>query len=141
MDNSAFSLEPFHQRVPKPWGYEMIFTPPGLTYTAKVLVIDGGKKISFQYHDQKIETLILFRGNALIWLEDETGEIQKVPMELHKGYTVAVGQKHRVEAIEESWVMEGSLPETGTTVRIEDDYARPDETEDLRQDPRRGWLD
>ena len=139
MNTSEFSLEPFQKKVPKPWGYELIFSPPGLTYTSKVLVIDAGKKISFQYHDQKIETMTLLRGKALIWLEDKAGEIQKVPMEQYKGYTVAVGQKHRVEAIEESWVVEGSLPETGTTIRLEDDYARPNETEDLRQDPNRGW--
>jgi mannose-6-phosphate isomerase-like protein (cupin superfamily) len=139
MNNSDFNLEPFKQKVPKPWGYEVIFTPPGLAYTSKLLVINAGKKISFQYHDQKIETMILFKGKALIWLEDKNAQIQKISMELNKGYTVAVGQKHRLEAIEESWIIEGSLPETGTTFRLEDDYARPNETEDLRQDSNRGW--
>ena len=32
-----------------------------------------------------------------------------------------------------------SVPETGTTFRYQDDYQRPDETENLRQQTNRGW--
>jgi mannose-6-phosphate isomerase len=135
----SFNVEPFQQRIEKPWGYEIIYTPEGLAYTGKILMVKKGKKLSFQYHDQKIETLCLFSGHALVWLEDETGEIQKIPMEPFQGYTVEVGQKHRVEAIEDSFILESSLPETGNTIRVEDDYARPDETESLRQEKDRGW--
>ena len=135
----SFSTLPFAKRVSKPWGYELIYTPEGLAYTGKTLMIEKGKRISFQIHDQKVETLILTSGSALIWLEDGSGQIQKIPMELNKGYTVAVGQKHRVEALADSLIFEASLPETGTTTRIEDDYSRPDEDEALRQDPNRGW--
>ena len=138
-NTSSFTTKPFEQRVEKPWGYEVLFSPEGLAYTSKVLVIKRGKKISFQYHDQKIETLTLFTGEAIVWLENAQGQVEKIPMEPFKGYTVAVGQKHRVEAIQDSFVFESSLPETGTTIRIEDDYSRPDETEQLRTDPTRGW--
>jgi len=36
-------------------------------------------------------------------------------------------------------VLEVSTPEIGTTFRLEDDYARPDETESVREAPGRGW--
>jgi len=134
-----FNLEPFSEKVEKPWGYEIIFTPKDLARTGKLLFVKAGKRLSLQYHDQKEETLCLFSGKALIWLEDSSGQIQKIPMELHKGYTVKPPQKHRIEAMEDSYVVEVSLPEIGTTFRLEDDYARKDETEELRKEENRGW--
>ena len=60
-------------------------------------------------------------------------------MELQKGYTITPPQKHRIEAIEDSSIFEVSSPESGTTFRLEDDSARPDETEDVRSKKNRGW--
>ncbi len=60
-------------------------------------------------------------------------------MEKEKGYTIAVGQRHRLHAIEDSDIMEVSTPEIGNTIRSEDDYNRGDETEEVRKDPNRGW--
>jgi hypothetical protein len=42
---------------------------------------------------------------------------------------VAVWQRHRLCAApdQDATVFESSTPELGTTVRIEDDYSRPDE--------------
>jgi len=134
-----FSTTPFQKKVDKPWGYEIIYTPEGLAYAGKILFVRAGKKLSFQYHDEKIETITLFSGKALIWLEDSSGTIQKVPMEQGKGYTIALQQKHRVEAVEDSFILESSVPESGTTFRVEDEYARPNETEDLRKEDNRGW--
>ena len=61
------------------------------------------------------------------------GELWDIEMELGVGYTVAPGRKHRITAISDSMVLECSTPETGTTIRLEDDYGRPDETEAARQ--------
>jgi hypothetical protein len=51
------------------------------------------------------------------------------------GYHVAVGQRHRLcaPADQDATIFETSTPEVGVTLRLEDDYARPDETEQLRQ--------
>ena len=35
--------------------------------------------------------------------------------------------------------MEVSTPETGTTYRLEDDYQRVNETEEVRSSSNRGW--
>ena len=57
-------------------------------------------------------------------------------METEKGYTVKVGQRHRLHAVTDCSVFEVSLPEIGTTYRLEDDYSRPHETEQVREKDR-----
>jgi mannose-6-phosphate isomerase len=49
------------------------------------------------------------------------------------GYSTQVGQKHRLKAITDCDIIEVSTPEAGTTWRLEDDYARPDETPEQRR--------
>jgi len=134
-----FSTEPFAERIEKPWGFEVLYTPKDLPRTGKILAIKAGRRLSFQYHDAKEETMSLVSGRATIWLEDALGEIKKIPMELMKGYTVRVGQKHRLEAVEDSVVIEVSEPEKGNTYRISDDYERKTETEEMRTQENRGW--
>jgi mannose-6-phosphate isomerase len=135
----SFSVEPHSQTVPKPWGHEIIMTAPGSPRVGKLLFVMAGKRLSFQYHDEKEETLCLISGKALLWLEDGDGTVRKIPMVPHAGYAVAPMQRHRVEAVEDAVVAEVSAPETGNTVRIEDDYARKDETEAVRAEEGRGW--
>lgn len=134
-----FSTDPHQQIVKKPWGEEVIYAPGGLPYTGKILKVLAGKRLSFQYHDEKIETLCLISGQALVWLEDEHGEVKKITMEPEKGYTVRPPQKHRVEAITDCQILEASMPETGNTFRLEDDYKRDTETEEVRKQLDRGW--
>lgn len=135
----SFSTIPFHQKIAKPWGYEVIFTPRHLPRVGKILFVEAGKRLSLQYHDSKEETLCLLTGNAVIWLEDEQGEVRRLAMERHKGYTISLMQKHRLEAVEDSFVVECSEPEKGNTFRLEDDYARGTETEEMRRSENRGW--
>ncbi len=123
----------FKRRVPKPWGHELIFTPTSLPYAGKVLHVAAGKRLSLQIHDVKTETLLLLSGSAWLLLEGDSGELWDIEMELGVGYTVAPGRKHRITAISDSMILECSTPETGTTIRLEDDYGRPDETEAARQ--------
>ncbi len=93
----------------------------------KILFIKKGCRLSLQYHDQKEETLCLFQGKAKIWLEDEKGQIKPLYMKPQMGYTILKGQKHRLEALEDSFVFEVSSSEKGTTYRLEDDYQRRSE--------------
>ncbi len=135
----SFSVTPFSKKIEKPWGYEVIFTPEHSPRLAKILFVKAGRRLSLQYHDAKEETLCLLTGKAVIWLENEAGEILKTPMEMHRGYAISVMQKHRVEAIEDAFVIESSDHEKGNTFRLEDDYSRGTETEDVRRLEDRGW--
>lgn len=139
-DSSLFSVEPYADRIEKPWGYEIHWaqTP---NYTAKILHIIKGKRLSLQYHDMKMETLCTLKGKTLLWIDNEKGDFVGIDMEVGKGYTMMPFQRHRIEAIEDTDIVEVSTPETGTTFRLEDDFKRPDETEELRMHPGRGWED
>lgn len=139
VDKSKFNLESYVKRVEKPWGYELIFTPEELPYTGKVMHINAGKRQSLQIHDVKQETYLLYSGKGGVIIENSNGEMENVEFEPNKGYTCAVGQKHRLFAITDCDILEFSTPETGTTYRLEDDFNRGNETEEVRKDPNRGW--
>lgn len=138
-DKSKFTNVPFIKRVPKPWGYELIFTPDNLPYSGKILHIEAGKRLSLQVHDEKQETYWLADGRCNLVIENIKGELETIEMEKGKGYTTQIGQRHRHAAITDCDIFESAMAESGTTWRLEDDYSRPDETEELREDPNRGW--
>jgi mannose-6-phosphate isomerase-like protein (cupin superfamily) len=133
-DTAAFSLEPHAQRVEKPWGYEVLLSPPEADYTFKLIHVQAGKRLSLQLHDVKVETQTLVAGRGILVLEGSDGQLHEVEMQPGVGYHVAVGQRHRLCAAADSdaTIFEASTPEAGTTLRLEDDYARPHETEELR---------
>lgn len=140
VDKSKFKNTPFIKRVEKPWGYELHFTPTDALYTGKILHISAGKQLSMQIHDKKQESYYLASGECNLIIENTEGELETVKMEHGKGYTVLVGQRHRHQAITDCDVFEASMSELGsTTYRLEDDYKRPNEDDELRKDPNRGW--
>ena len=138
-DKTNFKNDPYVKKVEKPWGYELIFTPENLPYTGKLMHVRAGTRQSLQIHDKKIETYYLTSGKGGVILENSTGEMEKIEFEKGMGYTTQIGQKHRIFGITDCDVIEFSTPELGITYRLEDDYKRPDETEDTRKDPNRGW--
>ena len=133
-DPSGFSLTAQSRRVDKPWGYELLLSPADAPYTAKLIHVRAGQRLSLQIHDVKVETQTLVDGRGILVLEGPDGQLHDVLMEKGVGYHIAVGQRHRLCAApdEDAVVFEASTPEVGTTYRLADDYARPDETEVLR---------
>jgi mannose-6-phosphate isomerase len=131
----AFSLQPAAHRIDKPWGYEILLSPPDAPYTSKLIHVEAGKRLSLQVHDVKVETQTLVAGRGVLVLEGPDGQLHDIDMQPFVGYHVAVGQKHRLCAAPDAdaTIFEASTPEVGTTLRLEDDYARPDETEAIRQ--------
>lgn len=138
-DSSKYSVQPFQAKVEKPWGHEIVYTPKEAPAVGKILQVKAGKRLSLQYHDEKIETLCLIEGEAKITLSNQDGETNEFPMELNKGYFLQPGQIHRVEAISDIVFIESSTPETGNTFRLEDDSRRQTETMEMREKDR-GWL-
>ncbi|MBI2334276.1 cupin [Candidatus Daviesbacteria bacterium] len=133
------TIVPYVKRVEKPWGYEIHFTPDNLPYMGKILHISAGKRLSLQVHDQKLESWFLLSGKVTMILENSKGELVENNMEKGYGYTTQVGQKHRLVGVEDADILEVSTPEIGNTFRLEDDYSRPTETEEMRKQPNRGW--
>lgn len=135
-DPSNFSTEPYARRVDKPWGYEIHWVPADAPYMGKIIHINAGARLSLQVHDEKQESWTLMSGQAAAMWENDKGELVQTNLELGLGYNTQVGQKHRLIGISDCDVLEVSTPEKGTTWRLEDDYARPDETPEQRKKER-----
>lgn len=137
-DKSKFTNTPFAlDDKTKPWGHEIIFTKPDDPYTGKIIYLNAGNKFSLQVHDKKVETQMLISGEAVLIADNEKGELTEIQMIPFMGYKLQVGQRHRVRAVTDSAIYEVSTPEAGTTYRLEDDYQRPDQTEELRKQERK----
>lgn len=131
-DTSGFSNEPYQRRVEKPWGYELHWVPADAPYMGKVIHINAGARLSLQVHDEKSESWFVLSGKAGVIWENAQGELIQTELQSGVGYTTKIGQRHRLIGITDCDVLEVSTPESGTTYRLEDDYARPDETPDQR---------
>lgn len=125
--------------ITKPWGQEIIYTPEDLKYTFKQIQINDGARLSLQSHTEKIETFVLIEGEADLVIGSDIENLQTIHMETKKGYNIPLGIVHRMIGIKNAIILEASTPETGVTYRYQDDYSRPDETEDLRKQENRGW--
>lgn len=120
-------MEPYARRVEKPWGYELIWTEPGLPFAGKVIHINAGARLSLQVHDAKTESWLLLSGRVQVTLEDERGGLSTFELETGAGYTCRAGRKHRLGGITDCDILEVSTPEIGVTHRLQDDYGRSDE--------------
>lgn len=111
------------ERVEKPWGYELIWAR-NEKYAAKILHLDKGKRLSYQYHRQKDEAMFVASGKILVELEGE-GE-GKIVFYLNTGECLHIPAltRHRVMAVEDSDIFEVSTPELDDVVRLDDDYGR-----------------
>src|SRR5207237_1717702 len=101
------SFEPFEpRRVPKPWGEELIWA---LTdrYCGKVITIETGRRLSLQYHEQKDEAILVTSGRLRLHIEDDAGSMTTREMGPGESARVAVGRRHRFEAIERVEPIEG----------------------------------
>jgi mannose-6-phosphate isomerase-like protein (cupin superfamily) len=135
-DPSRFTTEPYVKRVEKPWGYELHWVRESAPYMGKLEHINAGARLSLQVHDQKQESWLLVSGRAMVVWENTSGELIETELQPGKGYSTQVGQKHRLVGITDADIVEVSTSEAGTTWRLEDDYARPDETPDQRRKER-----
>ena len=133
---SNFKNDPYVKRVEKPWGYELHWVREGEQYIGKILHIDAGARLSLQVHDQKAESWFVMNGKASVIWENNKGELIETELLPGNGYSTQVGQKHRLKGHTDCDIVEVSTPELGTTWRLEDDYARPDETPEQRKKER-----
>jgi mannose-6-phosphate isomerase len=111
------------RRVDKPWGHELIWAHTD-RYVAKLLVIETGKRLSFQYHEAKDEWIHVLEGRLRLTLENDAGVVADRELGPGEGARIAVGRKHRYAAIERATLIEASTPELDDVVRLEDDFGR-----------------
>ncbi len=131
-----FDIRPYVKRVEKPWGYELHWVREDAPYIGKLLHINAKARLSLQVHDQKQESWFIIHGRAVVIWEDASGELVETELQSGQGYSTKIGQKHRLVGITDTDIIEVSTPEAGTTWRLEDDYARPNETPGQRRKER-----
>jgi len=109
--------------VDKPWGRELIWAVTD-RYVGKIITIEAGKRLSFQYHEQKDEWIHVLSGRLLLTLEDDAGAIQDHELGPGEGAHVPTGRRHRYAGIDTVSLVEVSTPELEDVVRLEDDFGR-----------------
>jgi len=131
-DPKDFSNEPYVKRVEKPWGYELHWVREGEPYMGKILHINAGARFSLQLHDNKQESWFMMSGRALLIWDNNQGELVETELQPGQGYSIKIGQRHRIKGITDCDIIEVSTPEKGTSWRLEDDYDRTNETPEQR---------
>jgi quercetin dioxygenase-like cupin family protein len=109
-------------RVPKPWGYEIIWAHTD-RYVGKVLHINAGHALSVQYHDKKDETIYLLNGEMKYWVK-LGDELEDVRLTEGDAFRITPGTVHYMEAITDCDILEASTPELDDVVRLSDRYGR-----------------
>src|SRR5512140_3330482 len=107
-------------RVEKPWGYELHWAKTD-RYVGKVIHVNAGHALSLQYHNQKVETILVFSGKLAFEIKEGDTLVKR---EMLPGDRVHVpaGTVHRMTAIEDVDLFEVSTPELDDVVRLEDRY-------------------
>jgi len=107
--------------VEKPWGREVWYAHTD-RYAGKILEVTKGHLLSLQKHVVKHETLYLLSGRMVFTRGSDTFDwLPGVAIEIPPD-TV-----HRMEALEDSVILEVSTPELDDVVRLEDRYGRTDD--------------
>lgn len=115
------------QRVPKPWGYELIFAKTE-RYVGKILHINEGESLSLQFHEMKEETLYVVAGALRLTIEFD-GDRREIALRQGEAFHIPPRLIHRMEAVVDTDVAEVSTPEIWDVVRLEDRYGRAATTE------------
>jgi len=110
------------RRVDKPWGYELIWAHTD-RYVGKILHINKGESLSYQYHRIKDESIQLLRGAMELEIE-AGGKRKKIRFLPGDCFHITPGMRHRMTALEDCDVLEVSTPELDDVVRVEDRYGR-----------------
>jgi mannose-6-phosphate isomerase len=110
-------------RVEKPWGYELIWAHTG-RYVGKILHINSGAALSYQYHRVKEETIHVLRGVLTLHVSDDDSPPRVMELRQGESFHITPGLRHRFEAKAEVDLLEASTPELDDVVRLEDRYGR-----------------
>ena len=115
--------KPAVERIDKPWGHECVWARTSF-YAGKTLFVRAGESLSLQYHREKEETLHLLSGRVLLEAGPSVAELRPVDLEVGESLHLPPGTVHRVQALEDTEILEVSTPELDDVVRLEDRYGR-----------------
>jgi len=110
-------------RVEKPWGWELWWAHTE-RYVGKILHINRGGALSYQFHRKKDETIYVLRGELALEFAPGGGRVSRRRLRAGDGLRIRPGDHHRMTAISACDVLEASTPEVDDVVRLEDRYGR-----------------
>ena len=87
------------RRVEKPWGFELIWAETS-AYVGKILHIERGQQLSYQYHRVKDESIHVLVGVLELEVADARGGRRRLNLTAGAGFHVPAGCRHRMTAIE-----------------------------------------
>lgn len=110
-------------RVEKPWGYEL-WLELNEFYAYKLIHMKKGFQSSLQWHEKKVETNYVVKGEAEVLLQNESGEMESRIYKAGEGWCVPLKTKHRVIAKTDYTALECSTAHLNDCIRFEDDSDR-----------------
>lgn len=119
--------------IKKPWGEEIWFAQNEI-YAGKILKVNKGHRLSLQFHRKKIETQLIYKGIAKLTYGESLDNLQEIILNPGDKFDINPPLIHRIEAIEDLEIFEVSTPELDDVVKIEDDYGRTGEGNNLEAD-------
>ncbi|MFQ5477093.1 MAG: cupin domain-containing protein [Candidatus Binatia bacterium] len=111
------------ERIDKPWGFELVWAH-ATGYVGKLIHIDAGQALSYQYHRRKEETILVLRGVLKLYVSEDDTEPVLLRLSPGESFHIHSGLRHRFEAEEEVELVEASTPELDDVVRLKDRYGR-----------------
>jgi mannose-6-phosphate isomerase-like protein (cupin superfamily) len=110
------------KRTDKPWGHELLFalTPH---YLGKILHLAPGGVLSLQYHENKVETIFVIKGEVTVETR-EADRASSVRLAEGEGFHVPAGLVHRFSSAGGCDLVEVSTAHPDDVVRLEDRYGR-----------------
>jgi len=117
-----FSFEP--RTVEKPWGSELIWAHTDV-YAGKILFVKAGESLSLQFHNAKDEAWYVLEGKARVELgKAGEGMLEEEVIGPGQAFHFPPGTVHRLQAIDDTRILEVSTPQLDDVVRLEDHYGR-----------------
>jgi mannose-6-phosphate isomerase len=116
-------MEQLPRKTEKPWGYELLWALTG-KYAGKLIFIKKEHRLSLQYHSKKDESMLIQSGKIFMELEDKNGTGQTRVMGPGDIIHLPPFTKHRLQAVEDTILIEVSTPELDDVTRLADDYGR-----------------
>jgi mannose-6-phosphate isomerase len=110
-------------RVEKPWGWELWWAHTE-RYVGKILHINRGAALSYQFHRKKDETIYVLKGELALEFAPGGGRVQRRTLRPGDALHIRPGDHHRMTAVTACDVLEASTPEVDDVVRLEDRYGR-----------------
>lgn len=117
------------ERIPKPWGEELILSRTADS-VVKALRIEPNQRLSLQFHRRKHETLMLLGGEAVLTCGSRMDDLRDTHLRAGDHEEIAAGVIHRLSAgTSGAEILEiaSRLPDDEEDiVRLADDYGRVD---------------